>query len=66
MSHTFHHQLKRRQILQVGATSATALWLGSALAQQQRVVVGTWGGDYGKLLTKNVEDPFLKPKGIEA
>ena len=30
-----------------------------------RVVVGTWGGDYAKLLTKNVEDPFLKPEGYE-
>ena len=30
-----------------------------------KVVVGTWGGDYSKLLTKNVEEPFLKPKGFE-
>ncbi|OYU49350.1 MAG: ABC transporter substrate-binding protein [Rhizobiales bacterium PAR1] len=30
-----------------------------------RVVVGTWGGDYARLLTKNVEEPFLKPKGFE-
>ncbi|QCK84540.1 extracellular solute-binding protein [Phreatobacter aquaticus] len=30
-----------------------------------RVVVGTWGGDYGRLLAKNVEEPFLKPKGFE-
>ena len=44
MSHTFHHQFKRRQILQYGATSVTALWLGSALAQQQRVVIA-WDGD---------------------
>jgi putative spermidine/putrescine transport system substrate-binding protein len=29
------------------------------------VVVGTWGGDYARLLTKNVEDPILKPKGFE-
>ncbi len=65
MSRPLHRQFKRRQILQYAATSATALWLGSAFAQQQRVVVGTWGGDYAKLLTKNVEDPFLKPKGIE-
>jgi putative spermidine/putrescine transport system substrate-binding protein len=36
-----------------------------ALAQQQKVVVGTWGGDYARLLTKNIEDPLLKPKGIE-
>jgi putative spermidine/putrescine transport system substrate-binding protein len=30
-----------------------------------RVVVGTWGGDYARLLTKNVEEPFLKPRGFE-
>jgi len=30
-----------------------------------RVVVGTWGGDYARLLTKNVEDPILKPKNYE-
>ena len=30
-----------------------------------RVVVGTWGGDYARLLSKNVEEPFLKPKGFE-
>lgn len=30
-----------------------------------RIVVGTWGGDYARLLNKNVEEPFLKPKGFE-
>jgi putative spermidine/putrescine transport system substrate-binding protein len=30
-----------------------------------RVVVGTWGGDYARLLTKNVEEPLLRPKGFE-
>lgn len=42
--------------------------LPSSSAQAQgggRVVVGTWGGDYAKLLTKNIEEPFLKPKGFE-
>ena len=29
------------------------------------MVLGTWGGDYSKLLTQNVETPLLKPKGIE-
>ena len=39
---------------------------GRAEAQAAgRVVVGTWGGDYGRLLAKNVEEPFLKPKGFE-
>ena len=36
-----------------------------ARAQGGRVVVGTWGGDYARLLAKNIEDPLLKPKGFE-
>src|SRR6266545_2261292 len=32
---------------------------------QNKMVLGTWGGDYSKLLTQNVETPLLKPKGIE-
>ena len=51
------------------AAAATAIpGLGGrrAFAQQGgKVVVGTWGGDYARLLAKNIEDPFLKPKGIE-
>jgi putative spermidine/putrescine transport system substrate-binding protein len=34
-------------------------------AADGKVVLGTWGGDYAKLLTQNVETPILKPKGIE-
>ncbi|HEY8566141.1 MAG TPA: extracellular solute-binding protein [Beijerinckiaceae bacterium] len=58
--------LTRRELL-AGLAATTALpWLGGeASAQQMRVVVGTWGGDYARLLTKNVEDPILKPKGFE-
>lgn len=29
------------------------------------VTVSTWGGDYGELLTRNVEKPVLAPQGIE-
>ncbi|MFT3802081.1 MAG: extracellular solute-binding protein [Burkholderiaceae bacterium] len=29
-------------------------------------MIATWGGDYGDLLGKNVEQPLLKPLGIEA
>jgi len=28
-------------------------------------VVGTWGGDYARLLRENIDDPILKPAGIE-
>jgi putative spermidine/putrescine transport system substrate-binding protein len=30
-----------------------------------RIVVGTWGGDYARLLNKNIEQPLLIPKGWE-
>lgn len=30
-----------------------------------RCVVGTWGGDYQDLLKANIEDPLMKPQGIE-
>ena len=40
--------------------------IGSARAQDaKRVVLGTWGGDYQRLLKENVEDPLLTPQGIE-
>ncbi|WP_374444305.1 extracellular solute-binding protein [Stella sp.] len=30
-----------------------------------RVVVGTWGGDYQRLLTANIEKPLTDPQGLE-
>ena len=27
--------------------------------------MGTWGGDYARLLRENIDDPILKPAGIE-
>ena len=37
-----------------------------AQAKPARSCVGTWGGDYARLLTKNIEQPLLiKPKGWE-
>ena len=51
--------------LGLGAVAMPAFLRGTAHAQGGRVVVGTWGGDYARLLTKNVEDPILKPKGFE-
>ena len=65
MIHTQKITPKRRQLLQLAAIGASTLYLSPVAAQQQRVVVGTWGGDYAKLLTKNIDDPYLKPKGIE-
>jgi putative spermidine/putrescine transport system substrate-binding protein len=63
-------KLSRRDALKgtafgLGAVAMPAVLGGRAQAAGGRVVVGTWGGDYARLLTKNVEDPFLKPKGYE-
>ena len=30
----------------------------------KRIVVGTWGGDYARLLAKNIETPLLAPEGL--
>jgi putative spermidine/putrescine transport system substrate-binding protein len=54
--------LNRRTVL--GGT--VALVAGTALpaaAEDKRIVVGTWGGDYSRLLAKNIETPLLAPKG---
>ena len=58
---------RRDAIVGMGAAAGiAAMPLTTARAQSAgRVVVGTWGGDYAKLLAKNVEEPFLKPKGFE-
>jgi putative spermidine/putrescine transport system substrate-binding protein len=57
----------RRDMLKGAAAAALLPALGGTAQAQSggRVVVGTWGGDYARLLTKNIEDPLLKPKGIE-
>lgn len=61
--------LSRRQIMAGAAGVAATAAVGAphvARAQGKgRIVVGTWGGDYARLLTKNIEDPILKPAGWE-
>jgi len=50
---------------------AAALAAGAALPaplpvyaqDNKRIVVGTWGGDYSRLLAKNIETPLLAPEG---
>ena len=60
-------KLSRRDALGLGlgAIALPAIGGREARAEGGRVVVGTWGGDYARLLTKNIEDPILKPKGYE-
>ena len=53
--------INRRTAL--GGTLALAAF--PAAAEDKRVIVGTWGGDYSRLLTKNIDTPLLVPKGVE-
>jgi putative spermidine/putrescine transport system substrate-binding protein len=57
-----HFALSRRRLL----GSAALLTAGAALpahAEDKRIIIGTWGGDYSRLLTKNITKPLLAPKG---
>jgi putative spermidine/putrescine transport system substrate-binding protein len=38
---------------------------GAAAQSKGKVVVGTWGGDYARLLSKNIEQPILVGEGWE-
>src|SRR2546421_510074 len=64
---TSHSKFSRRHALGLGLgiVAAPAVLRGQAHAEGGRVVVGTWGGDYARLLAKNIEDPILKPKGYD-
>jgi putative spermidine/putrescine transport system substrate-binding protein len=59
----------RRQVLGGSAAlaaSAVAGFATHAAAQSKgRIVVGTWGGDYARLLNKNIEQPILIKEGWE-
>src|ERR1700734_3807704 len=55
----------RRRVLAAGATLVAAPLFGRSARADERCVVGTWGGDYARLLRENIDDPILKPKGVE-
>jgi putative spermidine/putrescine transport system substrate-binding protein len=56
--------LSRRTLL-TGATLLAAPSILTRRAQaEEQCVVGTWGGDYARLLRENIDDPILKPAGI--
>src|SRR6187200_2491346 len=46
-----------------GAAALAASGLPAFAQDNKRIVVGTWGGDYSKLLAKNIETPLLAPEG---
>jgi putative spermidine/putrescine transport system substrate-binding protein len=59
---------RRRWMKSAGALAGVAAMGGWAPARAQsggRVVVGTWGGDYSKLLAKNIDTPLMAPLKYE-
>lgn len=60
-------QIGRRGVLKGMAAGAATLAAPSIVRAQSkgRIVVGTWGGDYARLLNKNIEEPYLISEGWE-
>ena len=57
---------RREVLLGAAALAGTAALPRTASAQAKgRIVVGTWGGDYARLLNKNIEVPILIKDGWE-
>jgi putative spermidine/putrescine transport system substrate-binding protein len=57
--------ISRRHFLSASAGAAAAAASRAPAAGVESVVVGTWGGDYGQLLSDLIDKPLLAPKGIE-
>src|SRR5216684_3025297 len=55
--------INRRTALGGAAALAAGAALPADAQDNKRIVVGTWGGDYSRLLAKNIETPLLAPKG---
>ena len=56
--------VSRRGVLGGVALLAAPAIIRPARAAEQ-CVVGTWGGDYARLLRENIDEPILKPADIE-
>jgi len=66
MTSSVSHPVTRRRLV-LGTAAALGLAGLGRVARAQvpgKMVLGTWGGDYSKLLTKNVETPHLTPKKL--
>src|SRR5216684_9030205 len=55
--------INRRTVLGGATAFAAGASLPAYAQDNKRIVVGTWGGDYSRLLAKNIETPLLAPKG---
>lgn len=59
MSDSF--SINRRGLLGGAAALAAGAALPASAQDNRRVVIGTWGGDYSRLLTKNIDTPLMVP-----
>lgn len=63
------HKLKQmtltRRAALAGVSALTAIGFTGLARAAEKIVVGTWGGDYANLINKNIVTPILTPKGIE-
>lgn len=57
------YTIHRRSLLGGGAALAAGAAFPALAQDNKRIVIGTWGGDYSRLLAKNIETPLLAPKG---
>ncbi|MGJ5181833.1 ABC transporter substrate-binding protein [Bradyrhizobium oligotrophicum] len=58
--------ISRRHFLSASAgVAALASGVPTARAEGGQLVVGTWGGDYGQLLSDIIDKPLMAPKGYE-
>src|SRR5579872_4264035 len=57
--------VSRRLVLGAGAMLAAPALVRRRARAAERCVVGTWGGDYARLLRENIDDPILKPMGVD-
>ena len=58
--------ISRRHFLSASAgVAALASGMPTARAEGGQVVVGTWGGDYGQLLSDIIDKPIMMPRGFE-
>ncbi len=55
--------LSRRALL--AGAAATPLLGGTARAEDEQMVIATWGGDYANLLRANVDEPLVAPLHIK-
>jgi putative spermidine/putrescine transport system substrate-binding protein len=68
MRETIKRTASRRDLLKGGAALAglAAAPRRATAEAKGTIVVGTWGGDYARLLKKNVEQPILSKDGWQA